>query len=527
MTVDRFTVPGDTRRDSQKLDPQQEAVVRSPIGPLLVVAGAGTGKTRALVHRVAALVEGGADPGHIMLCTFTNRAAQDMLSRVETLIHMPIDELWAGTFHHIANRLMRTYGPRAGFPTDYVILDRGDAEKLMAGCLGDGRRQGLPAGPTVLSILSRAVSLRRSIEQTVVDAFGRFADRIGGIVTAIACYQQAKGRVRGVDYDDLLLGWHALMTRDASLADEIAQRFLHVLVDEYQDVSPIQAELVDLVATRGHGSITVVGDDAQSIYGFRGASVDVMLDFPRRYPDAEVLRLETNYRSTPQILALANRSMEGNQRRIPKTLSAVRDDGRFPVVVRLDDPNAQARFVCQRVMELHRTEGLALRDMAVLYRFRAHKQELEMELERRGVLFMTVERIPDGSESSAGGIGTDAPDGTSRPDQGPQSRLVLSTIHQAKGLEWKVVFILWLSEGAFPSVPTLTSVQSEEEERRVFHVAVTRAKDEVYLCYPSTSVLASGERRPLRISRFLTELQPGAPYETWQVLATDSVPDRR
>ena len=284
---------------------------------------------------------------------------------------------------------------------------------------------------------------------------------------------------------------------------------------------------MDLVATRGHGSITVVGDDAQSIYGFRGASVDVMLDFPKRYPDAEVLRLETNYRSTPQILALANRSMEGNQRRIPKTLSAVRDGGRSPVVVRLDDPSAQARFVCQRVMELHRTGGLALRDMAVLYRFRAHKQELEMELERRGLPFMIVERLPGGFEPPVGGIGTDAPDGMSRPAQGAQSRLVLSTIHQAKGLEWKVVFILWLSEGAFPSVPTLTSVQSEEEERRVFHVAVTRAKDEVYLCYPSTSVLASGERRSLRISRFLTELQPGAPYETWQVLPTDSVPDRR
>jgi DNA helicase-2/ATP-dependent DNA helicase PcrA len=526
---------------------------------------------------------------------------------------------------------------------------------------GRKKKKRFPRPNVLQSIFSLAANLQMSVAGVVESRYFRFREQKADIMELAERYSRLKGELNVVDFDDLLLGWLALMTRTEKAGRMIAERFLHVLVDEYQDVNTLQARIVDQVATKGHASLTVVGDDAQSIYSFRGASVDLMLDFDTRYPQARILRLQTNYRSTPEILGLANRSITFNHNRLEKTLKASRQGGVTPVCVALGSTLEQACFVAQRILELHHDEGFELNKIGVLYRAHAHSMELQVELGRRqipfavrsglrffeqahikdGLAFLRILQNPadelalgrvfhvhsgvgratekkvlaalkrnvappapmptmaaqirrllenealgarvDGSlrelaaglerlqqEIDRGGVkaglswfgdqlyadyaarhfnnaeirledlaqlaeygrrfdrvepflseialaGGMAAQGL-KPGQVPSGdHLTLSTVHQAKGLEWQVVFVIWLCDGMFPSVLALKDLGGEEEERRLFHVAATRAKDQLYLCRPLCSDRTAGFRKILRPSRFLTELQPAPPFETWEI----------
>lgn len=658
----------------EDLDEEQREVVFAPQGPILVVAGAGTGKTRALTYRVANFIRQGVAPENILLCTFTNRAAQEMVGRVESLTGISAKSMWAGTFHHVANRLLREFGDHVGLSPGYGILDREDSREVMSqsmAVLGDRLKQKRLPRPNLLqAMVSMAANKQISLEQAVSYRWYRFLNKMEEIEEVVAEYSRRKAQLNVVDFDDLLLGWLAMMTRSREAAASISERFHHVFVDEYQDVNQLQAVIVDEVVGGGHGNLTVVGDDAQSIYSFRGASVDLMLDFDRKYPESVTMKLQTNYRSTSEILELANKSLENNVRRIPKVLRSKKGSGRPAANVVLGTTDQQSCFVCQRLLEIHQEDSIPLRGIAVLYRAHSHSLELQVELSKRGIpysirsglrffeqahikdvvsffkvlsnpldelalgrvfgvqsglgrktvqkviqaimnqknegmdvaiLETVIERMAEKRQSNGeprakgesisgatgvalvklaesmktmrnhvdqGGVREGmlwlvegpyksyvsrsfsnaedrvedirglaefaarydevepflsdlalAAQGVKTADGDPEEdKLVLSTIHQAKGLEWHAVFILCLCDGMFPSAPALRDPEGEEEERRLFHVAVTRAKEYLYLCRPAVSESDNDFHKILRPSRFLTELQPNPPFESWEII---------
>ena len=655
-------LPFDPRTD---LNPQQRAVVEAPPGPLLVIAGAGTGKTRTLTYRVARLVAGGCPPERILLCTFTNRAAREMVQRVEALLQIDMRRAFAGTFHHIGNRLLRRHADALGLGADFGILDPEDARTLLAGVIGElglktlsARR--FPAPKELMAVAGLSRGTGRPLADVLAARLPRMMDQIPTIEDVLRRYDERKRSMNLCDFDDLLARWHELLARPehAAVAQELRGAFDHVLVDEYQDINALQGALCDAMAASS-GSLTAVGDDAQSIYAFRGADFEQIAAFPRRHPDARILKLTINYRSTPQILALANRCIAHNRRQHPKELSAVKQPGMVPAVIPLRDVYQQAELAAQRVLELHHEQSLPLRKMAVLYRNHGHSLELQVELSRRQIPFrvrsgvkffeqahvkdvvaylrarqnprdglswvrllrqwpgvgaQTAERIaarlsappapeqahpptPQVLEQAAAqsrGRGREALGKLARlwaelehderlasPGQalrriveahyaeyadrtfsnGPTRRedlehlagyadrypsaqafldevalvqgvtaetvvagadqddaLVLSTIHQAKGLEWPICFVLWLADGRFPSAQALRSDEEIEEERRLFYVAVTRAADELYLCYPTLEEARDGPLRLLRPSRFLREVDQSPPvFERWEI----------
>jgi ATP-dependent DNA helicase UvrD/PcrA len=639
------------------LDDEQRAVVRAPPGYLLAVAGAGTGKTRALTYRVAHLLAQGTLPERLMLCTFTNRAAQEMLRRVADLAQVDVKRLWAGTFHHVGNRVLRRYAEDLGHPVDFSILDRSDSVDLLTRVMADRtavRRQRFPQAGVLLGMISLASNTGRTLADLLRREYQHFAHHQVEIEGVAQAYTERKRRLSVRDFDDLLLGWREALTDHPAVATELQERFQHVLVDEYQDVNRLQADITDLMAL-GHGSLTVVGDDDQSIYAFRGADAQAILTFPERHPTATVHRIQTNYRSTPEILRLATTSVARNLRRHDKTLRPSRHPGSLPVVVAVDDVYQQAAFVAQRVLDLHEDESMALADMAVLFRAHAHSLELQVELTRcqipftvrAGLRFFEQSHIKDvlahlrwlvnpADELAAmrvlrlqPGIGaatasqiishvraqrtvlhraldsalashlvsrgksrlqglaelfssldedtgqtTAAPADALRavasgpykelalarygnaaerledlaqladhaeryealgpflnditlmagmaaesfgPGDPPDDCLTLSTIHQAKGLEWKAVFVLWLCDGHFPSAPALRDDHGEEEERRLFHVAATRARDQLTLVHPMFAAQRGLDRVITRPSRFLTENDLPNLFERWQI----------
>ena len=640
------------------LNAQQRAVVLGPPGPLLVIAGAGSGKTRTLTYRAAHLLEGGVAPDRLLLCTFTNRAAREMIQRVESLLDINLKRLWAGTFHHVANLALRRYAEEVGLQPNYAILDSEDSRDLMATCLAEQgpalRRKRFPRPPLLLHIFSRAVDSQIPVERAVQLQAVRFLDLTAEIERVIDRYVQQKLKLGLVDYDDLLLFFKILLTEHPKQAEELTGRFEHVLVDEYQDTSYLQGEVIDACASQ-HGNLTVVGDDAQSIYSFRGADFRNIIDFPKRYPDARVFKLETNYRSTPEILGLANASIARNTRQFPKVLRAVCPDGMEPAHIPLRDVYMQADFVAQRVLELNQEEDIPLDQMAVLYRAHSHSLELQVELTRRGIPYSvrsglrffeqrhikdvtaylrlshntgdalawqrvlrlwrgvgakTIEQVLAVVQRSEGLtaagvllsdelkravhrqagpqlrrlgkvvdsiIAADSlpqmieavleghyrsyaqaafPNAETRledlqqladytsqysnlerflselalvagiaaegvaPGEVPEEKMTLSTVHQAKGLEWRVVFVLWLSEGRFPHAIAIRTRDEEEEERRLFHVTVTRAREQLYLCNPRFDEQRDGPRKLLRLSRFLREVSSrdgDGPYESWDI----------
>ncbi len=639
------------------LNPEQRRVAEARGGPLLVLAGAGTGKTRALTYRTAHLVHQGVAPDRILLLTFTNRAAREMIERVTRLVPGEAKRIWAGTFHAIANRILRQHADRLGYGTNYVILDPQEARDLMevvvADTLTDLTSRRFPKREVLLAMLSSAVNTDRGLRQVVEADHPQFQSQLPQIDQVLTAYLAAKVEMNAMDYDDLLVNLRLMLEDHDDLRGAYAQRFQHVLVDEYQDTNRLQAAIVALLSGH-HRNVMVVGDDCQSIYAFRGADVRNILDFPKLFEGAEIHRLQTNYRSTPQILEVANRSIKHNRRQYEKTLSAVREAGELPAFVALADADQQAAFVAQRVLVL-RVVGVGLVRLGVLYRAHYQSMELQLELPRRGIPFIIrsgakffeqahirdllahlrvlfnpldrlawtrVLKLQDGvGNKHATGIfqalastgdpwtallndvvgpglpgrarrgyararevllALGRPELTGNPaamfdhlldafyaehlrqahpnaeqriedvrqmahfagqfadytafleelalvesvsaeevvDGGPtDEKLLLSTVHQAKGLEWDAVFALHLADGQFPLRRALRTDDELEEERRLFYVAVTRARRDLYLCFPQWGNDREQRRVLQRPSRFLAELphSRGDLVETWRI----------
>ncbi len=644
---------------AKELNPEQLRVVLEEGGPLLVIAGAGSGKTRTLTYRVARLVESGVPPERILLATFTNKAAKSMLTRVETLIGREIGGLWGGTFHHCAHRTLRAHATRLGYASNFSILDSEDSRQLINTCIADtgidGKADKFPRGDVVGDMISLAVNTEAPLFDIVEGRYPFFAHRADEIAAVAAHYRKRKKELNVMDFDDLLFLWRELLLKFDDVRELYASRFLHVLVDEYQDTNRLQAEIMDLVASR-HRNLMVVGDDSQSIYSFRGANYENIMRFPDRYPECKIFKLETNYRSTPEILHLANLSITNNERQFQKTLRAVREKGIRPILVPTRNVLQQADFVSQRILELNRS-GIPLGEIAVLYRAHYHSMEVQMELTRRGIPFeirsgirffeqahikdvtaylrilfnpgdelawkrvlglyakigrvtadkvwrylsrhsdphaavLTEEFIKCAPKSAAPGLSrfqetfrvlhgcdrgnpsalietvlksgysdllrerhTDAAsreddliqfanfssrfisledllselalltgvNEESQKDELIEDRVVLSSIHQAKGLEWKTVLMIWCSEGMMPLARALKEPGGEEEERRLFYVAATRAKDQLYLCHPLTDYGRGMGNLPVSPSRFILELSSYSmkakdrPYDQWQI----------
>lgn len=624
------------------LNSEQLSAVMHSGGPMLVLAGAGTGKTRTLVYRVCRLIEDGVPPGKILLLTFTNKAAREMLDRVERLAASGPARVMGGTFHSAGHRILRRYAESIGYSPRFSILDREDSIDLMGHALADveqetpdrrGPKAGLLAG-----IYSTVINTGRELESVLADKAPQFLDQAPMMAQVFRRYLQRKRDADLMDFDDLLLNWLLLLSQHPGIRQELSRNFDHILVDEYQDTNRLQADIVEKMLGPQR-NLVVVGDDAQSIYGFRGADFENILGFPKRHEDCSVFRLETNYRSRPEILAVANASIVCNQRQFRKELRAVRASGDRPRSVSVPGPEDQARWVTDEILRL-RDEGVDLEKMAVLYRNHAHSIDLQVELSRRnvpyrvrsGLRFFEQRHIKDvlahlrfvdnprdevsfarmmklragfgpritarlwsacgpgdrlqsllRSEAAGFGLSRTAtrelapaislletlnhprligqpgeairavvdhfyqawarenlenaasriedlqqlalfagsqPDlstflaevtmlnDLSGEDQtgGPDDEfLTLSTTHQAKGLEWKAVFVLWVSEGRFPG-PRCEDI---EEERRLFYVAMTRAEDYLTLVHPQMSRDRYQVDVIIDPSRFLLELSPG------------------
>ncbi|WP_423221900.1 ATP-dependent helicase [Ideonella margarita] len=383
------------------LNEQQRDAVLHVDGPLLVIAGAGTGKTLTLASRVAHLVLAGADPQRILLLTFSRRAAQEMTHRAGRLLHQALGLQghqgapllpWAGTFHSVGARLLREAAPRIGLPPDFSVIDRPDAEDLMnwvrqAQGLAhtDGAR--FPLKGTCLSIYSRAVNSRVPLEELLDAHWPWCANHAPALRGLFRAYVAAKQDQHLLDYDDLLLAWHEMQQASPELAAELAGRFDHVLVDEYQDTNPLQAAILHALAPQGRG-LTVVGDDAQSIYSFRAAEVRNILDFPQQFtPAARIVTLARNYRATQPLLAAANAVMALAPERFEKALWSDLAEGDKPRLVSVLNEAAQARWVADEVLRL-REGGLKLKSQAVLFRTATHSAPLELELARRRIPFV-------------------------------------------------------------------------------------------------------------------------------------------
>jgi DNA helicase-2/ATP-dependent DNA helicase PcrA len=372
-----------------ELNPEQGAAACYGDGPLLIVAGAGTGKTRTLVYRVAHLIQCGKAPDRILLLTFTRRAAHEMLSRVERLVGPTSARVHGGTFHATGHRLLRTYGQVAGLPRDFSIMDEGDAADLMGlarANLGYGKQEKrFPKKETLHYVYSRHINTEIPVEEIIGRELPRFADHVDDVVRIFAEYTSRKQERNLVDYDDLLLFWALMLEQSDSLAERIAGLYDHILVDEYQDTNLLQARILRGMC-RSHANITVVGDDAQSIYSFRGANVHNILDFPKQFPGARLVTLEENYRSNQPILDVTNTLISRAEERFTKNLWTSRGGGETPWLVTARDEQQQTRFVVDRVLELHE-EGTPLREMAVIFRAGYMSADLEIELANRRIPF--------------------------------------------------------------------------------------------------------------------------------------------
>src|SRR6266568_3503910 len=392
-------------RYDEELNPEQLEVVMAGEGPLLVIAGAGSGKTRTLTYRVSRLIEDGVDPSDILLLTFTNKAAREMLSRVEQLVTTDTRRIWGGTFHSVGNRLLRRYADAIGYRSSFSILDTEDAKEMMESAVSSlgikTLEKRFPKGDVLLDIYSFLINTRTPLELHLEENYPHFAIYKEEIIGVFRRYKDRKREANVMDFDDLLVNWKLLLDDHADIAEALKRKFRAILVDEYQDTNKLQADIVDAMASEKR-NVMVVGDDAQSIYSFRGASFENILTFPLRFPEATIYKLETNYRSTPQILALAKASMSHNRFQFRKELHAVRGGGPEPAVVGVDDVFEQAAFVAQRILEL-RDEGESLADIAVLYRSHYQSLELQIELTRRlipyeirsGVRFFEQAHIKD------------------------------------------------------------------------------------------------------------------------------------
>lgn len=632
----------------QALNAQQFAAVTAADGPALVIAGAGSGKTRTLVYRLAYLIDRGVDPSAILLLTFTRKASQEMLQRAGELIGARSDRVTGGTFHSVANLLLRRYGRPIGLESGFTILDRGDAEDLIAllrnqmGLSEKDRR--FPRKGTIAEMFSKAENTLGALDDVVLQEFEHFAEHLEELHKLRLAFTAAKRQRQLLDYDDLLVRLRELVTEHAAVQRTISDCFRSILVDEYQDTNRLQADLVRKLAAT-HNNVMVVGDDSQSIYRFRGATFRNIMEFPDLFPGATIYKLEENYRSTQPILNLANEIIRGAAEKYSKRLFTRKLDGPLPAVVQAAGENRQSRFVAQKILEL-REEGVPLSDMAVLFRSSFHAFDLEIELSRRDLPFVkrggfkfietahvkdllahlrVIENPLDAVSWNrvlllVGGVGprraqqliasfvtADDPIGVLRDIGGKSSkslrelaavlhetrgtealrpadqvneiyryylpilkdqyddypkrmrdlehlyamaeryeslkdfladlaleppdssvvdvdpadrddeRLVLSTIHSAKGLEWQCVFVIWVVDGRFPSLYSFETEEELEEERRLFYVAVTRAKKHLYLSYPVNIFDNTTGSILSKPSRFLDDV-PSSMVDAWTLV---------
>jgi DNA helicase-2/ATP-dependent DNA helicase PcrA len=678
---------------ARELNQQQLAAVTAPPGPALVIAGAGSGKTRTLTYRVAYLLEQGIPADRILLLTFTNKAAGEMMRRVADLTGQAIPSLWGGTFHSIGARILRQHADLLGYRRDFTILDRDDAKDLIKANIADAgietKGTHFPKPEVLNEIFSLAVNTHKTTDEIIESQYDYFSQFAAPIADLAQRYIKRKRAANAMDFDDLLALWLKLLQEHTEVREHYQRRFQFILVDEYQDTNKLQSDLIDLLAARHH-NVTVVGDDAQSIYAWRGANFANILEFPKRYPGATVFKIETNYRSTPEILKVANAAIAANRNQFTKQLTPARKSGLKPAMVACMDAMQQSAFIAQRVLEL-RDEGVNLNQVAVLYRSHFHALELQLELTKRhipfsitsGIRFFEQAHIKDATaylklvvnpqdeiafkrlaqllpgiaakgadkiwkkfrEGLESGALVPAQEQTRTSESQPQTpaarrqspesgaptsgirplasalqacaksipskaatawaqfvatisqledatvrqsaakmlrllidagyddylketyanyrlrledleqlavfayqfnsvedfltqlalltnveaeddktadrdaeQIKLSTIHQAKGLEFDVVFVIMLCDGLFPSERTLNADDGEEEERRLFYVAITRARNELYLIYPliRASFGSSGGDAMQRPSRFLSEI-PGDLLNEWNL----------
>src|SRR5436190_6126308 len=383
------TGAGAPRDFASELNPRQAAAATHGDGPLLIIAGAGTGKTRTLVYRVAHLIERGLAADRIILLTFTRRAAQEMLSRAERLVGSNSKRVHGGTFHATAHRLLRRYGQAAGLPKDFTIMDQGDSADLMQlsraqlGYAAKAKR--FPKKETLQYVYSRHINTAISVEDIVRDSYPQFVDYLEDFAKIYADYTRRKQERNLVDYDDLLLFWALLLEASPELGKKISGLYDHILVDEYQDTNVLQARILRGMC-RTHNNISVVGDDAQSIYSFRGANFRNILDFPKQFAGARIVALEQNYRSTQPILSVTNTLISRAAERFTKNLWTERAGGDPPWLVTTRDEQQQTRFVVDRILELHE-DGTPLNEIAVLFRAGYMSADLEIELTNRKIPF--------------------------------------------------------------------------------------------------------------------------------------------
>jgi DNA helicase-2/ATP-dependent DNA helicase PcrA len=630
------------------LNPDQFAAVTAPPGPALVLAGAGSGKTRTLTYRVAWLLSQGVAPEEILLLTFTNKAAKEMLGRVQDLTGIPGYKFWGGTFHHIGQRTLRMSGEHIGIGKNYSILDEGESESLLSEVVREidsdfFKNKENPKAKVLSSIISYARNTQLPLQDAINQNYPQHADHIDQITGFAKKYAEKKLAQQVTDYDDLLELWLHLLRVSEPVAQWFTNRFKHVLVDEYQDTNALQSAIVDKVAA--HHQVMAVGDDAQCIYTWRGANFENIMTFPDRHPGTKVYKILLNYRSTPEILDLANRVLEDrpDEEGYHKDLQAVRSSLSLPTVVPAYDPKQQAQYICRKIVELHREEGHDLSSICVLYRAHFQAMDLQMELSRHSIPFQitsgvrffaqahvkdltsqimflantantmafqrfacllpklgprAAEKIYKQAAQTAQKEETDIVQVLGHPDVlvkvpkdakdywpevaltlkevkkamdiGTPTKVIeialegwyldyireiydnwttraddlesligfaarytdlnemlsqlvllnaettdrsidpaedavrLSTIHQAKGLEYPVVFVIGLADGAFPLQRAIDN-DDVEEERRLFYVAVTRAQDELWLTYPTTSFIRGGAVRT-RPSMFLRSI---------------------
>jgi DNA helicase-2/ATP-dependent DNA helicase PcrA len=597
----------------EDLNDAQRAAIEHTEGPLLVIAGAGSGKTRTLTHRVARLVSAGVPPAAILLLTFTRKASQEMLQRATRLLDNRCERVSGGTFHSFSNLKLRQYASCLSLSPDFAILDRSDAEDLIG--LIRKETDGSPGRPlprknTLADIFSRAVNKVLPIEEVVFADYPHFSELTETLVSMFGEYTRRKREHHFLDYDDLLICFQRLLQDFPDVRRRISSGHQYIMVDEYQDTNKIQAQILYLLtdATR---NIMVVGDDSQSIYAFRGANFRNIMEFPSLFPNTRIIGLEENYRSTQPILDLTNIVIERAREKYSKHLFTRKEGGAVPQMIETEDENTQSRWVVERVVDL-RSRGVCLREMAVLFRAGFHSFDLEIELAREGIPFIKVggfkftesahikdtlahlrvvanpydriswyrilqlvekvgprnaQRIYEAIVQAKAGLDgffmlkvknpeidrlkalyraidaaampvaemgaaviqyylpilkrsfddhprrtkdleqllgimerygrlepflTDMalePPNISAEDRlyaerDDEDRLVLSTIHSAKGLEWHSVFVIWALDGRFPSLHAQSSEEDMEEELRLMYVAATRAREGLVFTYP-------------------------------------------
>ncbi|MEJ2097693.1 MAG: ATP-dependent helicase, partial [Deltaproteobacteria bacterium] len=374
------------------LNPSQYEAVVFDEGPLLVIAGAGSGKTRTLTYRVARLVEAGTPPGAILLLTFTRKASQEMLNRASALLDSRCEQVAGGTFHSFANAVLRRYARFLNISSSFTIMDRADMESIVGllrkeGGFGTGDRS-FPKRQTLAGIFSKAANKTLNVEEVVAADYQHFAPYANDITGLHAAYQAYKVDHSLLDFDDLLIYLRRLLTEQIEVRKKLAADFRYLMVDEYQDTNQIQAEILYLLAEKNQ-NIMVVGDDSQSIYAFRGAEIENILSFPQRFPGTTVIRLEENYRSVQPVLNLANAIIDGAAYKYTKTLFSNNKKGNRPVIVQTGGENSQSRFVLNKIMDLS-LQNVPLNQIAVLFRAGFHSFDLEIELARQQIPFIKV-----------------------------------------------------------------------------------------------------------------------------------------